>query len=75
MIEFTPQIVISLVGVAATAGATVGAVRVTLNGTRNEVKTIHTKLDKHITETKINREETITRLTAVETKLDERFDR
>lgn len=75
MDALTPQIIISLIGVAATAGATISAVRITLNGTKKRVEGLHAKLDKHIVESRANREETITRLTAVETILDERFSR
>ncbi len=58
-------------GTALVAGAaSYGGVRTSLNGTRKRVENIDRKMDLHIQESRNHREETIQRITAVETRVD-----
>lgn len=59
------------IATALTAGAASwGATKQALNGTRERVERIETKLDTHVLDTRIHREEAIQRLTTLETKVN-----
>ena len=57
------------IGAVAAAGAAYGGVKQALNGTVKKVEGIDEKMDQHISETRVHREETVQRLTAVETEV------
>lgn len=56
--------------VAAAAGSW-GASKATLNGTKERVERIETKLDKHIDDSQVSKLEVAQRLTTIETKLED----
>jgi hypothetical protein len=70
-----PTTAISIGTMLVTAGAAWGGTRVALNGTRERVKEIKAKLDKHIEADESVQRETIDRLARIETKIEGGFNR
>lgn len=66
------ETILQAVTVLVTAGAAFGGVKVALNGTRERVKRIDIKLDKHIESDEGVQMRLLTGMTRIETKVDER---
>lgn len=67
-----PLTISALISIATAASAAIGsygATKATLNGTKERVERIEDKLDGHITETRQHRDDTIQRLSRLETKV------
>lgn len=73
MFEVSPQIIISAVTAIGTVAAAWGGTKAALNGTRERVRNVELDLKQHKEDSSNKHVETVTVLTRIETKLDERI--